>query len=197
MMPVQRQPEPADFDIKVRRKGLPVLKTCPPPPVPSSFWNHKEYWRESLDDLMEAYGQLCAYTAFRIERTSGARTVDHFLSKSRYPKRAYEWENFRLVSNRMNGRKGEHEDVLDPFEMAVDTFGINIVSGEVYVHADCPEHHKALAKSTINRLKLNSPEVCLDRQDYITRTLNREWTVDLARKHCPFIVHCLETQRLI
>ncbi|MBL8221500.1 MAG: hypothetical protein JNL62_19855, partial [Bryobacterales bacterium] len=115
----------------------------------------------------------------------------------KYPHEAYEWDNFRLVCSRMNGRKGDHGDVLDPFALPPQTFDLNVLSGEVFVHRNCPPSHRAAAQTTIDRLGLNSPEVCLDRQEYITRTLTSEWSRALAERSCPFLVQCLVEQGLL
>lgn len=71
MIPVAPQPEPNDFDVKVRqpgsawlaKKGLTAIAPLPtetePPP----------YWRACLDELHRSYGGICAYLAY----TSSAR----------------------------------------------------------------------------------------------------------------------------
>ncbi len=59
MIPVKQQPEPTDFESKVRSKGVGFLQTVPRPKT----WDNREYWRESLKDLYGAYNQVCAYSA--------------------------------------------------------------------------------------------------------------------------------------
>ena len=42
-------------------------------------------------------------------------TIDHFRPKSKYPKLAFVWSNYRLAGQAINMRKGDSEDVVDPF----------------------------------------------------------------------------------
>ena len=130
MIPVHRQSEPPNFDAAIRARGRNV--NPPRPPVPGAFWKNKEFWRDSLDDLHHAYGRICAFTCFRIERVTGAHSVEHFRPKSLYPELAYEWDNFRLVCSLMNSRKKDGEDILDPFEIPHHTFNLNPESGELF-----------------------------------------------------------------
>ena len=106
MIPVQRQPEPQDFDQKVRQPGAKFLATVTPP----SQWENRDYWRRSLPELYIAYGGYCAYLALKIPRRAGGGepTVDHFLLKSLHPALAYEWNNFRLASAKMNANGFEY-----------------------------------------------------------------------------------------
>src|SRR5690606_18223088 len=75
------------------------------------------FWRRALADLRRAYGDTCAYLGMHIHPATGAATVDHFQPKSKHPAAAYEWTNFRLAAQQVNTNKGEHEDVLDPFQI--------------------------------------------------------------------------------
>jgi len=64
VIPVRLQPEPDDFEAKVRQKGLDFLNKFPHP----KNWNNRDYWRHSLDDLYRVYGRTCAYSAQWIPR---------------------------------------------------------------------------------------------------------------------------------
>ena len=198
MIPVRRQPAPGDFDSKVGRRGAKVLsKHKPKPPVPSRFWKNRDHWRGALDDLCDSYDRVCAFTAIRIERVTGARSVEHFKPKAKHPHLAYQWENFRLVCGLMNGRKGDYEDVLDPFEIPRHTFGINPFSGAIHVHSKCPPGIRGEAQATIDRLKLDDAECRKLRSEHIQKFFDKEWTLAETRRQSPFVVACLEEQGLI
>ncbi len=135
MIPVQAQAEPPDFQKKVREKGRKHLVANPvQPPVAPKYWTKREYWRDSLGDLRTRYASMYAFSAIRICPVTGAGSVEHFKPRSKHPDHAYEWANFRLVCNRMNGRKQDHEDVIDPFDLPEDVFELNPVSGGIFVH---------------------------------------------------------------
>ena len=124
MIPVTPAPKPADFDRKVRQPGLSAIAELvgEPPLVkrrgprrkkiadrredipPESF---PPFWRESLDDMMSAYDQICAYMAIYIERVTGAATVNHMIPRSVEWSQVYEWDNYRLACSLMNSRKND------------------------------------------------------------------------------------------
>ncbi|HLP46063.1 MAG TPA: hypothetical protein VK186_07475 [Candidatus Deferrimicrobium sp.] len=155
MIPVQSQPEPIDFDKKVRQKGKTFLAKKN---VTTDAIRAHCGWRESLNDLYEKYGKICAYSACLCQ----SPTVDHFipisaLVKNGNPQLAYEWTNFRLASSAMNQHKHDFLDVLDPFTVqpgwfVIDftTINLRILSGN-----NLPPSIKKKVDETILRLKLN------------------------------------------
>lgn len=194
MIPVQPQPEPPDFDATVRAKGKAVLlEHNPKPPVPEKFWKNRAHWRLALEDLHEAYGGVCAFTAIHIEAVTGARTVEHFKPKSNYPQLAFEWDNFRLVCARMNGRKSNHEDVLDPFELDQPVFRLNPHSGEISIREDCPANLRARAELTLSseRLKLNDSECMETRRKHAKKILHGHWSKEEGQAASPFVFQAL------
>ena len=194
MIPVKAAPEPAGFDTGVRTEGRRFLRKARlRPPVAGEKWRNKEYWRRAIPGLFKAYGGFCAFTAFPIHPVTGWRTVEHFRPKSLHPNLAYEWSNLRLVCGLMNGRKGDHEDVLDPFTLPPNTFDINFVSGEIVVHNNCAAAIRPQAVATIKRLKLNDPQCRAQRRDDARRILKGEQ----IRDDNPFVAHCLEAQGLL
>lgn len=197
VIPVEPAAEPPDFDEEVRRPGRrAIARYRPEPPVPASFWNGRIYWRKALPSLYESYGGVCAYVGTRIERVTGSRSVEHFKPKSRYPDLAYEWSNLRLVCGIMNGRKGDYEDVLDPFAIPDKTFDLNALSGEILIHHDCPAGLRALARSTIDRLRLNDGECRKLRQEHADRCLDL-WSAQEAERNSPFVYRRLREQGLL
>ena len=121
MIYVERQPEPEEFDECVRQPGQEYLKSNPNP-TSREFSSHS-YWRKISVELHSVYGGICAYTCHWISRDTGWRTVEHFMPKKAHPHLAYEWDNFRLVCGRLNGRKGDHQDVI-PTARISDSQGI-------------------------------------------------------------------------
>jgi 5-methylcytosine-specific restriction endonuclease McrA len=111
MIPVTPQPEPANFDVKVRQPGQRWVARQgldPGQPVPSGT-QLKPYWTECLPQLTELYGRVCAYVCLYIPKITGSPSVEHFVPKSQQLGLAYEWSNYRLVCAKMNSRKRELE----------------------------------------------------------------------------------------
>ncbi|MCA9684756.1 MAG: hypothetical protein KC457_21405, partial [Myxococcales bacterium] len=121
------QPEPPDFDAKVRKLGAKALAKLEraeinePPPL----------WRPFIPALRRAYADICAYTCVRIPLVVGSAGVDHLLPKSRRPELAYEWSNYRLACGKMNARKNDLESVLDPFEIEDGWFALEFFGHQV------------------------------------------------------------------
>lgn len=193
MIPVSLKPEPAGFKAKVARKGAAWLsKNQPAPPVKSSFWKNHEHWRDGLDLLAETYENVCAYSARFIDPLTGARTVDHVRPKSLYPYEAYSWSNFRLACLKMNRRKDNFEDVIDPCTLAQDIFTLNFLTFEVSIRSDCPPSLLEKAHATIGHLQLNEGKMCQARaNDY------RDYTRAQLKVKSPFVYRCAREQGLL
>ena len=73
MIHVTPQPEPKDFDRKVRQKGLAWLreKGIDPNAALSERTKLPAYWRDELNELYTVYGKCCAYLAVFFEWTTG------------------------------------------------------------------------------------------------------------------------------
>jgi len=125
MIPIKPQPEPPSFEQSVRIPGKRFLAQVPHPV--SEQWKGKEYWRQVLPDMRQAYEGICAYCAFWIPHSTGNHSIDHFIPKSQNPNLAYEWDNFRYVSARFNSRKG-NRTILDPFTLPLNWFVIDFKS---------------------------------------------------------------------
>lgn len=194
MIPVRQQPEPNDFETKVRLKGVVFLQMVSQPKA----WDNREYWRESLKDLYGTYNRVCAYSAQWIPWIEGSPTVDHFIPKSAKPELAYEWNNFRLSCLKMNARKRDFQDVLDPFQIKPGWFTLDFPSLLIKVSSDLDEPIKSQVRSTIKRLKLNDDDDCVKhRQDWLMRYCERQITFDFLKETAPFIAYELERQDLV
>ena len=161
MIPVLEAAEPPNFAADVRDPGTTFLLSTPKPR--SRDWKGHEYWRTAMDDLLIAYDKTCAYSGSWTYRHSGSggsnlnqSSVDHFLPKSKYPDQAYEWSNYRLARARLNNRKADHEDILDPFMLQGRWFVLDFRSFLVLPNPILSGDDKTGVVATIARFGLNS-----------------------------------------
>lgn len=172
MIHVTPAAEPPDFEARVRVPGQRALaemvgelpsgqrfgrrfkkianrrEDIPPDRFPS-------YWTEILDDLLERYGYICAYSCFRIHPVTGAGSVDHFAAKSRRWDQVYEWRNYRLACQALNARKRDFSDILDPFEVVDGWFQLELVGFQVMPAEGLADPIRYRVQDTIDRLRLN------------------------------------------
>ena len=190
MIHVTLQPEPPDFDAKVRILGKAFIRAHPHP----TDW--KDHWRKCLGDLHKAYKGICAYSAHWISPCEGVASVDHFIPKSKNPSKAYEWDNFRLASLRMNARKGAHEDVLDPFTIAKETFVLDFTTLQPKPGPKLSRKIVREAMATIRRLKIDD-DVCIEsRIGWLQLYSEKELTLSGLKKRAPFLAYEIERQGL-
>ena len=175
MIPLTRFPEPDYFDKEVRQKGLAFLKSKKirvdvAAPSKTKF---KSCWAACQKDLYSFYGGYCAYTCLHIHETTGASTVEHIMPKRLFPKLAYEWENYCLACARINSKKGEQVNLLNPFDVTDGLFRLKLETG--FMSADTANPLFDIADKTITNLDLNNQTWCNARKkciyDYIE---NRE-----------------------
>lgn len=199
MIPVALQPEPDDFEEKVRQPGHAWLSQNgiardQPPPSPSALPN---YWTASNKQLWEAYSGVCAYLAIFFEWATGAASTDHFIAKSRNAGDAYEWGNYRLSCLDANRKKNRFDDVLDPVGLAPNTFIINFASGEILPNPSLDADTLTAAIKTIQRLKLDSPENNEMRARRFQSYISNECSLAHTRKESPFIYAEIIRQGLV
>jgi len=199
MIPVQPQPEPADFDKGVRQSGHRWLaenriSLNQPPPDPAKL---PPCWRECQKPLWDAYNGVCAYLCIYFPWPLGASSTDHFVTKSRNAGMAYEWSNYRLSCLGMNRNKNRFDDILDPFEIEPDTFVLNLASGEIKPNPNLPPKLRQEAVDTIKRLKLDDPETNRMRADHYTNYLKKEVRETWLARNSPFVWHEAKRQGLL
>ena len=199
MIPVKSKPEPSNFDVQVRQKGLrwieeSGLDSTQPVPVGKKV---KPLWQVCLPELLEAYGRICAYVCIYIEEVTGSATVEHFVPKSRRLDLAYEWSNYRLVCGAMNGSKSNFEDVLDPFTLKKRTFQLNLVSGAILVNTKLTTLSKTKALETVSRLKLDSPKCRRLRLRYFNKYIQNQIDAGYLQEHAPFVYLEMKRQNLL
>lgn len=198
LIPINPAGEPASFDKRVRLPGQAFLRTTPNPV--GAEWDDNNYWRRSIGDLQTAYSSICAYcgswtTSRGAHSTPSYRSVDHFVPKSVSPAQAYEWDNFRLCRTRLNGRKSDHRDVLDPFTLAPGWFQLRFLTFFVVPDLTLPPNDQDTVLATINRLQLNRDN------DYVNERIGaiREYCLGNATKthlrtYFPFIASEMNRQ---
>jgi hypothetical protein len=193
MIPIKPQPEPDDFDKKVRKPGLAFLSKVPNPKTKE--WRH--YWRRSLRDLYDACNHICVYSAQWIPYDTSNPTVDHFIPKSVKPELAYEWDNFRLICSKMNSNKRIKEEIIDPFFLPADSFILNFPSMLIKPNPNLLEPLKSRVFYTIKELKLNEEMWQLGRSDQLIKYCKKKYSFDHLKENYPFIAYELERQGLV
>ena len=193
MIRVTCQPEPDNFERDVRQQGYRFLAQTPSPT--RRQWESHSYWRKVLRQMHNQYGGICAYSCHWISYDTGADTVEHFLPKKVHPHLAYEWSNYRFVCAKLNGRKGIHSDVLDPFEIETGWFVLDFPSLLVKPAATLPTKLSEQVCQTIDRLELNDEGTCMkSRAKYVEDYCKREISFQYLSQNAPFIA--LELKRL-
>ena len=191
MRPVAPQPEPVEFDDRVRKPGnAHVLKQK----ASGRRLRFEPFWSELYDRFHEAYAGRCAYTCFyQPERA----TIDHFRPKQQFPELAYEWSNYRLCSPRTNQFKGSQGDILDPFLITSGLFVLNI-SGCLVRPADGLETDlRDSVRRTITALRLNDDDYLVQRRvELIVAFAEGHVNKEYVRMMNPFIFDEITRQRL-
>ena len=198
MIPVALQPEPSDFDARVRQPGLIWLSSKniavnSAPPKASDLPN---YWTRSNKQLWESYSGVCAYLAIYFEWPTGAASTDHFVAKSKRAGDAYDWRNYRLSCLGPNRNKNKFDDVLDPIGLQPDTFVLNLANGEIRPNPLLTPDKKKAARKTITRLKLNSPDHNEMRAKHFVRYLRKKDEESL-KELSPFVWYEAQRQGLL
>jgi len=185
MIPVAPVDPPPSFEAKVRRRGLDAISElvgespsrtrrgrkrtrtfASRSSIPAAAF--PDYWTVALDDLREAYHNLCAYLGLYLERGTGSASVDHFVPKSKSWQLVYEWSNYRLCSSLINGHKGDREISLDPFTLEAGLFALEFTEFQVVPgpRARGPLHDTVVA--TIDDLGLNQRDCRKAREEYVS-----------------------------
>lgn len=150
MIPVRPGPEPEEFDARTRQPGLHWLEQTRgrPRPRPKSFWG----W--CAEPLRAVFGERCGWLAMYIHDGD----VDHFVSwnecRHERPQLAYEWSNYRYASPRLNSRKRAARDLLDPFEVQLGWFRVELPSLQLVCTDAVPREHRERAERTLEVLDL-------------------------------------------
>ena len=183
MIPVTPKPEYTEFDNQVRRPGLAFLKKTPKP-TSADFKKHG-YWRRAMPHLRAAFSSACAYTTCHM--VDGG-TIDHFLPKTLCPHLAYEWENYRLARQKMNQRKGDTTEVVDPFTIKTGWFVLDFPSCLVRPGRELSVVLRKRINSTINILQLNTDDSMVqERCNLLVELADGNVTMEFLDKFYPFL----------
>lgn len=189
MIRVALQPEPDDFDERVRQPGVSALAENP-----GTF---PTYWSRCAEQLWSSYKGICSYVCVIIPRVTGARSVDHLFPKSKNPDLAYEWSSYRLACSLMNSRKRDFEDVLDPFEIEDGWFVLELSFLQVLPAPDLDEENRSRIQATIDRLKLNDKDCISARAMYYDAYIAGGLTFEYLEQWSPFVARELVRQGLV
>jgi len=158
MIPVTLPAPPPHYETRVRQPGMLFLAATPNPT--SAEWNQHRFWQNIHQDLYRGHRGVCVYCASwtphpRSRRGVDHTSIDHFVPKSKNRTLAYEWSNFRLVRSRLNNRKDNFEDVLDPCTLQPGWFHLDFTTFFLEPDATLPAEAKRQVAATIQRLLLN------------------------------------------
>jgi len=200
MIPVEPQPEPGDFDQKIRQPGRKWLKSLEVKPGDSlpkgTSFGSRDYWRKSQIDLWEKYGGICAYLCIYFELSTGASSTDHFIPKSQDAWLAYEWSNFRLSCLSANRDKST-KSILDPFLLRKGMFLLDLLTGEIYPNPALTSSEKTQVENTIAVLKLNKSEYKSMRQRHYHDYMKYQLPGEYFESHSPFVYEEAKRQGLL
>jgi hypothetical protein len=187
MIPVAKIKKPKDFDAKVKVPGNQWLKDNAQAKRP------KALWAPYTKTLADGFVGLCGYAAMH-DPTGG--TVDHYLSFKNYPKKAYDWSNYRFASGILNSSKRNADDtVLDPYEVKAGWFEIELPSLQMRVTDAVPAAYRIKAEFTLKRLGLRDGErVIRWRQSWYSLYLSGGLTLECLRKMAPLIAQAVDRQ---
>jgi hypothetical protein len=211
MIPVSRAAEPPSFRQTVRLPGVSAIRelTGKSPLISRSGPKRKPiatrprdipakkfptFWVECLPDLMVAYNSTCAYSCFRIHEVTGSRSVDHFAAKSQRWDKVYRWNNYRLAASLLNSRKGDFADVLDPFDIKVGWFQLELVGFQVLPNRNEAAGVQTSVQQTIDRLQLNDPQLRARRLSDAETYRNQDCSLATLQKESPFVAFELKRQ---
>ena len=199
MIHVTAQAEPASFDTEVRQKGLAWLrkkKIALDQPLPPKA-AIEAYWRQCLDEMHSSYSGCCAYLAVFFERVTGGGSVDHYIAKSQRADLAYEWSNYRLACSRMNSRKRDFDDVLDPFELEKNRFHLEPITGRIYPSPGLLNEQRNAVQTTIDRLGLDDSGNREMRARHYQEYRQGYYNSDFLQKRSPFVWYEANRQGLL
>jgi hypothetical protein len=210
VIPVAPAPEPAGFDEQVRQPGLEAIAELVGEGRPAGrrgrrrtkVAEHRDdlrsshfppFWRKMTEQLLSAYGRICAYACLYIERVTGAATTDHWAPRSAAWDRVYEWDNYRLACSLMNSRKSRFGDVLDPFELIDGMFALDLVTLKV-VPGPTAGPSRSSVESTIERLGLDRNDYSEALADYYHAYLDQEISLRHLERRAPFLAREMRRQ---
>ena len=194
MIPVIKQKEPQAFNNDVRIPGLKYLQKNQRPN--SKEFNRHAYWRKISPELYQLYNGICAYTGMWFANNIGS--VDHFIPKSRNPLLAYEWDNYRLTTQKMNNTKGDEIDLIDPFDVKFAWFVLDLNTYLIKPNEILPDSEREKITRTINVLRLNSDDDRVEsRREIIQGYIDKIFDIEFIKEKYPYIAYEIERHGLL
>ncbi len=205
MIPVAAAAEPAHFHADVRVPGrLAIARLVGKKPakgkqkkiatteskIPAAKF--PPLWRDVIPDLRTLYAGRCAYSALYIERGTGTASVDHFVPKSRDWRLVYEWSNYRLSSLRVNAKKNNNPNFVDPFDVKDGWFALELVGLQVIRGPKAPKAELARIDACLPAL--NMPSFIEQRAEYLDEYRNKHIDLDYLSRRAPFLAAELRRQ---
>ena len=185
------QDEPAEFGDKCRQPGLKWLAEHPKPTVKKKGerWRPYDYWSQFRPDLRNAFRGLCSIAAMY----EPAGTVDHFVSCDTNETLAYEWDNYRFVSQWLNSSKQNADGLLDPFDVQDDWFEVTLPDMQLRLTDNVPGRFRKAAEWTLERLPIQDDErIVRQRREWYKLYQNKQLTLDGLRTMAPLIARAVE-----
>lgn len=210
MIHVELAPEPTSFDRCVRKKGRSALDEMVgrPPRCPHSGPRREKiasreqdippgqfppFWRDAIDDMLEAYGRICAFLSLYLESATGNPSVDHMLPKSKHWDKVYEWDNYRLCAARINGLKKDMIGIVDPFSCGANWFALELVGFQVIKGDGAPAYLAVEIDATLPLL--NGKECCRAREEYVQCYMRQDISLAYLERRAPWVAAELRRQR--
>lgn len=191
MIPVALPNTPVNFEARVRQPGLAFLTTTLHPT--HAEWNAHNYWSRVHGELYAGHAGICVYCASWTPRRHGTggidhTSIDHFVPKSRLPREAYNWTNFRLSRSKLNQRKDRFEDVIDPCALQPGLFRLDFTTFLIQPAPGIPAASRDRVRDTVDRLGLNSDnQYVIERARAIYRYVAGRATFAEITRRYPFI----------
>ena len=189
MIRIEKFAPPANYEREVRRPGLNFLRRNPNPSA-IDFSRHS-YWKAIHNELYQLYSGICSYcsswTARNPRPNRDNTSVDHFIPKSIHPNLAYEWTNFRLCRARLNAKKDNSTEVMDPCYIKNGWFQIDFRTFLMNTSSDTPNIIREYVNRSIDILGLNDDDYVNERLEIIRLYALEEITIDELGAKYPFI----------
>lgn len=196
MIHVTIKAEPSNFDAQVRQPGIAFLRSCPVPH--QRQWRGHTYWKAARNELYQAYGGICAYMGEWIPLTTGSPSVDHYIPKSQAPNLAYEWQNFRLATQKANLNKGDASGLADPCLVQPGWFVLDLPSCLIKPGGSLSPVQLATVIRSIEVLRLNDDEQYVQsRYDILDAYASGDISIRWMRRRYPYLAQEITRQNLL
>jgi hypothetical protein len=170
MIRVQLYAPPNDYVRRVKTPGERFLARNPHPTT-AQFKPHS-YWQLIHNDLYNIYNGICSYCASWTPRHASLTdpnytSIDHFIPKSIDHRLAYEWSNYRLCRARLNSKKDNSLEIIDPFYVQNGWFIVDFTTFLILPNPNLPLYLFDRVYLSITILGLNDNDFVEQRLDVI------------------------------